>query len=106
MKPELQSFKIAEVCGWRHLPGYQGAWGTADGKRCYVLSAYCESLDAMHEAEKVLTIVQAASYWHLLHDLSDADDNTGHWLDLKATGHATAALRAEAFLKTLGLWEE
>lgn len=76
------------------------------GKQVGFDADFYSDLNAMHEAEKSLTIDQQAEYWVCLHHLTDADECTGHWLDLKATGCATAAQRAEAFLKTLGLWEE
>jgi hypothetical protein len=68
----------------------------------YLLN-YCTNLNAMHEAEKVLKgYDQIATYvWHL-------ENRAGDWstdLQLMAT-HATARQRAEAFLRTLGKWEE
>jgi hypothetical protein len=64
---------------------------------------YCTDLNAMHEAEKVLKgYEQIATYvWHL-------ENRSGDWSTdehLMAT-HATARQRAEAFLRTLGKWEE
>ena len=60
-------------------------------------------LNEMHEAEKVLTgYEQIATYvWHL-------ENRSGDWSTdehMMAT-HATARQRAEAFLRTLGKWEE
>ncbi len=55
---------------------------------------YLGDLNAMHEAEKALTGEQSWQYVQLLSGYS----NEG-WC-------ATAAQRAEAFLRTLGLWVE
>ena len=58
---------------------------------------YCNDLNAMHEAEKVICRKgkgQIAMYVHELHEIKVS------WLFL-----ATAAQRAEAFLKTIGKWE-
>jgi hypothetical protein len=64
---------------------------------------WCNDLNAMHEAEKVLKgYEQIATYvWHL-------ENRSGDWSTdehLMAT-HATARQRAEAFLRTIGKWEE
>ena len=123
MTKEQQNEAIAKVCGWElcrdgtHPDGTQ-RWKTVCPNGQTVSSVYDESLslihlpnytsdlNAMFEAEKTLTIDQEAEYWTLLHQIAEADECTGHWLDLKATGHASAAARSEAFLKTLGLWED
>lgn len=80
MTPEAQRKAIAEACGVN--------WDIS-------------SLDAMHEAEKVLTHAQLWEYHHRLHELKDMAGNN-HW----RTFHATAAQRAEAFLLTLNLWKD
>lgn len=60
---------------------------------------FADDLNAMHAAEKVLRGVQLEFYEsHLERDA--VDDLEGYiW-------HATAAQRAEAFLRTLGKWTE
>lgn len=93
MKSEEQRIAIAKACGW-------------NGFNPDNIPDYLNDLNAMHEAEKTLTIEQNYVYWNTLRDLICVDENTGHWCDLKASGHATAAERAEAFLRTLGLWKE
>lgn len=74
-----------------------GLWDhpySSDTKRMY---DFCNDLNAMHEAEKVLDIVQQGYFWD-------------HIKDIVGEGftqlHATARQRAEAFLRTLGKWEE
>jgi hypothetical protein len=63
---------------------------------------FCRDLNAMHEAEKTLKgYDQIHTYvWHL--------ENRDDWhTDLKLmVAHATARQRAEAFLRTLGKWED
>ena len=55
---------------------------------------YCTDLNAMHEAEKTLRGGEWDTYVDLLADT---------WIEV---AHATARQRAEAFLKTIGKWEE
>ena len=63
---------------------------------------YCNDLNAMHEAEKMLIPKNWNNYsenWWIyckLLRVNDADEAI----------HATARQRAEAFLRTLGKWEE
>lgn len=57
---------------------------------------YCADLNAMHEAEKVLSVDQIAMYFWRLCDASKKDNPF----------MAIALQRAEAFLRTLGKWEE
>ena len=60
---------------------------------------YCNNLNAMHEAEKVLDDDQGYAYSrHLQHE-------TRSVIIGYAVLHATAVQRAEAFLKTLNLWK-
>ena len=66
---------------------------------------FCNDLNAMHEAEKFLLKgfegnPEASALWmgHLLHLVCSSRTGLSH--------HATARQRAEAFLKTLGKWEE
>jgi hypothetical protein len=56
---------------------------------------YCTDLNAMHEAEKVLSVEQIAKYFWLLCDISKKNNPF----------MATARQRAEAFLRTIGKWE-
>jgi len=58
---------------------------------------YCADLNAMHEAEKVLTKHQRESIYPRI---------MGGWRNPAKPIYATARQRAEAFLRTLGKWEE
>ena len=82
---------IAEACGWE------------EGVERYVQNLplmkappdYCTDLNAMHEAEEMLTGVLWRDYFERLQRHG------------KASGiRASARQRAEAFLRTLGKWEE
>ncbi len=78
---------IAEACGWTEIK--DNVVGKAPGETCnrvMFLPNYSTSLNAMHEAEKMLDETQAEDYEELLR---------GYGF------HATARERAEAFLRTL-----
>jgi len=59
---------------------------------------YCNDLNAMHEAEKILV---GTNNWELCDYVQRLNTATNSW-----TALATAHQRAEAFLKTIGKWEE
>jgi hypothetical protein len=60
---------------------------------------YCNDLNAMHEAEKTLDDYQYYNYCR--HHLPDTQRS-----EMAQGRTATARQRAEAFLKTIGEWEE
>jgi hypothetical protein len=64
---------------------------------------YCNDLNAIHEAEKVLSPRDEGMYFLTLKQL--VCDLIWH-RDTCRNYRATARERAEAFLKTLGKWEE
>ena len=100
MKQELQRIKIAETCGWEKANHLGLGWWRhpVEKTACTTddLPHYLNDLNAMHEAEKLIRQhrEKRITYAHLL--MNFAGD----------AYHATAAQRAEAFLRTLGLWEE
>lgn len=61
------------------------------------LPDYLTDLNAMHEAEKVLTGHQWTDYANVLTDIGPCSR--------RGMIHATAAQRAEAFLRTVGKWD-
>lgn len=91
---------IAKACG---IVGKSGEiYKTSEG---WVVNCpdYCADLNAMHEAEKVLTIPQEKDYFFNLEEI--VGDLI--WFRSSPKSHrATARERAEAFLRTLGKWEE
>lgn len=114
MKREEQRIAIAEALGFQRLLGdpwkmlgelawMPPAWTIRQfimhGEPAVYLRGlpdYLNDLNAMHEAEKVLLDRQdwsGCDYEQALKDM------TSSWC-----WHATAAQRAEAFLKTLNLW--
>ena len=111
MTPEAQRIAIAEACGWTATVDDDQFWRAtrADGSMtsdlwCSMSSVwnvgipdYLNDLNAMHEAEKVLTNEQLEVYCNILHK-----PNHGVYWAI----HATAAQRAEAFLRTIGKWKE
>jgi hypothetical protein len=105
MTDEQINAAIAEACGWTDIfehPefGLMGVAPETHGCRT-AIEDYTYDLNAMHEAEKLLKgNPQIATYvWHLENRAGDTNKN------IMAT-HATARQRAEAFLRTLGKWEE
>jgi len=103
MTNEQINIAIAEVCGWKyeknetHAPDGAFWWSKKPE-----FPDYCNDLNAMHEAEMVLSNYhkviknQSVIYFHLLHDIAGN----------LAFRKATARQRAEAFLKTIGKWKE
>ena len=107
MTHEAQRIAIAEACGWK--PGGSGkTWG--DGQTFGIppngedwhwqeMPDYYNDLNAMHAAEKALTRQQQTEYAYQLSEIV-APITAEDW----CIAHATAAQRAEAFLRTLNLW--
>ena len=72
-----------------------------------IIPRYAVDLNAMHGAAKSFDLNQKNRYLNLLIDLVTTDQNEDSdterefdWVE------ATAAQRAEAFLRTVGLWKE
>jgi hypothetical protein len=93
MTPEAQRIAIAEACGtmkWSYaLPTKTIACTVPD---------YLNDLNAMHAAEKVIGPIKGIEFCCHLNDMG----MSGEWEILTAT----AAQRAEAFLRTLSLWRD
>jgi hypothetical protein len=115
MSPDEQRIAIARACGWtdiRRQRLYEGLWGNkligSDNCRNR-LPDYLNDLNAMHEAEKVLTPkyqpAKGESQWgDYLGWIGFCGENKIREVYECVT--ATAAQRAQAFLRTLGLWQE
>jgi len=108
MNKEQQRIKIAEACGWTeiepctcHDHQSRGYETTKVGHKKH-LPDYLNDLNAMHEAEKTLSENDRQKYLDILAD-APRDDRYLTWAD---GIFATAAQKAEAFLKTLNLWKE
>jgi hypothetical protein len=119
MSPEAQRIAIAEACGWKYiraevdwlpqeLTGHYTKPHPTDPEKekfyCtrHSIPDYLNDLNAMHEAEKTCIIGVAKEPLDTLFRLN-------LWNVLEGTEtdpiHANAQQRAEAFLKTLGLWK-
>lgn len=73
------------------------------------LPYYTYDLNAMHEAENTLSNVRGCEYAVWLHKLILGTTVIEEVCNLTCyfrTLHATAAQRAEAFLKTIGKWDD
>jgi len=95
MNKEKQRIAIAEACGWEPLP--EGHFHP-DNPVGQTMPDYLADLNAMHEAWKMLTVRQSQQYIPILRNLCTV---FGNWPE-----SATAAQRAEAFLRTIGKWED
>lgn len=128
MNAHEQRIAIAEACGWRGFRNSNSACGTDISKGeamlwefswtpprnasrddyqnyWHALPQYLDDLNAMHEAEKILTPYQSEQYAEMMLAVLDIPTPfIGTARCAYITGHATAAQRAEAFLRTLGLW--
>ena len=106
MTPEAQRIAIAEACGWRNIDG--GAL-TIEPNDSVQLPNYLSDLDAIHEAEKILTMGQHFEFrqhlWNTAVRFITKPDSQGRSVR-RHYASATAAQRAEAFLRTLNLWDD
>jgi len=100
MNPEQQRIAIAEACGWKRHP--QDKWVVTDPKYpnsvqpLSTIPDYLNDLNAMHEAEQSIPEGLTA-YWIELVNICGS---------LIPASVASAQQRAEAFLKTIGKWED
>jgi hypothetical protein len=103
---------IAEVCGWRQSQARHPKSGRlvtiwTDGKSDFdhnrKLPNYCKDLNAMRDAEMTLLIEgKNRQQW----ENSRSEFRWRLRLLCIEPIHASARARAEAFLKTVGKWEE
>ena len=100
---------IAEACGWTECEHVESL-GLCKGKHENALPQYptghsqlpdyCNDLNAMHEAEEVFSTWRFWDYADILNRLVPNDMGKDSYI------RASARQRAEAFVKTLGKWEE
>ena len=114
MNINKQNIAIAELCGWSDIkcgPFFQ-CYGTApldslmdDRQVGMNVPYYTSDLNAMHDAEATLQWIQTDAYLDTLARI--VDPIHGYRMNLTfAIAVATAAQRAEAFLRTMGKWED
>jgi hypothetical protein len=112
MNPEKQRIAIAEACGYKRCVNQDGIGYAAE---VWVkpglptvpypdrLPGYLNDLNAMHEAELSLSFDQWMNFSNTLQQLTENDTESPAF---NRGMSATAAQRAEAFLRTLNLWTE
>lgn len=109
MNTEAQRIAIAEACGWTFDDGRVINSSGHEWKMLGMSAVprYLTDLNAMHEAEKVLKGNKFVDYIRRLHqDVFNSDPESLTNGELWELIHATAAQRAEAFLRTLNLWDD
>jgi hypothetical protein len=103
MTSEAMRIAILENTGWKYISeGVNFGWLDPQGHKrpvCDLPNPPCD-LNAMHEAEKILP---ALPYLYRLQEICGG--RMEHSGDLSKIIKATAAQRAEAFLRTIGKWE-
>ena len=105
MSPEKQRIAIATACGWTDTQIIDGKYGQTD------VPDYLGDLNAMHEAKKVLWDRLLLEFVKKLADITCSAMGF-RWEKLTTDDHlilvanATAEQESEAFLRTLGLWED
>jgi len=67
---------------------------------------YCNDLNLMREAERLLDDDQWLEYMLNLQDVLQRDPHRGKWIVCQDNMHSTAAQRAKAFVITIGKWKE
>jgi hypothetical protein len=107
MSNEQINIAIAKACGWYEEDNESEICWTRD-ELTYCLHEdelpnYCNNLNAMHEAEKVLTTKGVNAWWEYVGYINRRNPTP---FGSETAVHATARQRAEAFLRTLGKWEE
>ena len=96
MNPEQQRIAIAEAVGKWHSGWPHEYMNQSD--RLRHIPNYLNDLNAMHEAEKTLTDKAHEEFRLNLYEVLGDDS--------RLIVSSTAAQRAEAFLLTIGKWEE
>ena len=109
---------IAEHLGWKELDFH------LDGKRIlgdrpsfhngkivsYTVDQYvpdyCNDLNLMREAERLLDDDQWLEYMLNLQDVLQRDPHRGKWIVCQDNMHSTAAQRAKAFAITIGKYKK
>ena len=112
MTQEQKRIKIAEVCNPWNSTNREGSkytsWADYVNRVCGAIDElpdYFNDLNAMHEAEKILTDERDRPiiYWEKLEEITGCCDYDNR-NETRKVVCATAAQRAEAFGRTLELW--
>lgn len=116
MSPEAQRIAIAEACGIDDIRNSE-PWALWDNEPRIRLVGdinhyteeipyYLNDLNAMHEAERTLLFSERKRFRGILQVVMVKEIGPGVLAAIEECVHATAAQRAEAFLRTIGKWEE
>lgn len=81
-----------------------GLWNHPYSSDTRVMMGFCRDLNAMHEAESTMTDMQWFYFLGELHSVVRLPNQSE--TQIKQVVHSTARQRAEAFLRTLGKWED
>lgn len=107
MSPDAQRIAIAKACGW--TSGVDDFTFDPKGEVCTGFPDYLHDLNAMHEAEKLILAGgpfgpnrELRRKWRF--ELWQVVSRYAPDLDEEDMIHASAAERAEAFLRALGKW--
>jgi hypothetical protein len=116
MTPEAQRIAIAEACGWTevrlnysqtNVGGFPPCACGSDDCECWSqpVPNYLSDLNAMNNAELRFhgNYAEATDYYCTLEALVSRVKHSGTGLRFQVA-NASAAQRAEAFLRTLNLW--
>ena len=120
MTPEQINIAIAESVGWRMaIIGTQSksdpiprGWRTPKGSERTKLPDYYRDLNAIHEAVCALDEKAFQRYVEALNAVTGSCFEAyqpymeGHMNDYRPMHQAAAAQRCEAYLRTIGKWEE
>jgi hypothetical protein len=119
MKPEEQRIAIAEACGWTEIGVIDYLCGihpqmlnakAYDGSPLtppiWEIPDYLHDLNAMHEVERNILNDSLAliNYARELRYIVNSEGFAKNERFICSDWHATAAQRAEAFLRTIGKW--
>ena len=108
MSPDAQRIAISEACGWTEIEpctccnGVSRGYQPTPGAHKKHLPDYLNDLNAMHQAEKVLS---RGRNYNQLGGFGFYLKTLGQIIYQSSCVDSTAAQRAEAFLRTIGKWE-
>lgn len=98
MKPEAQRIAIAKACGIEMPEHWKGDARNEASFLFRICPDYLNDLNAMHDAEKILSAPQWDDYIFELNELISRSHCARYAVC------ATASQRAQAFLRALDIW--
>ena len=110
MSDQEINMAIAEACGWRVHP--DNRWivippnSPNSVQPLNTIPDYCNDLNAMHESEKKLIFSERKLFRYWLQKVKGSAIGDDVMIAIDECVHSTARQRAEAFVRTIGKWEE